>query len=239
MDFNKSVYRRGRRSPFRLFARRRDGWGTKEKLPFGTAGPDKVLAPLRPSAHRQAAPELPGLPAAPFLQHRPHRGWDTLTWLRSPDGTLGPLPGRMPELPMGLGGAGAGEGARVRAGGQAGRRRQALGSSEAGPSASWAARSPVSAATCPAASFTHNTSRPSHWPGLTEKGHLGHGAFVHKHLLVLPVSGGHEFVPLPRWGALGGVGAGREGEGRGQRTAPLLSHRDPRPPWQEPLSDLP
>lgn len=35
-----------------------------------------------------------------------------------------------------------------------------------------------------------------------QQGPLGPRALVHEHLLVLPVSGGHELVPLSRWGAL-------------------------------------
>lgn len=85
---------------------------------------------------------------------------------------------------------------------------------------------------------THDTSCWGHCPGLTRKGRLGPRALVHEHLLILPVSSGHELVPLSRWGALLGKEAGSKGESRRRattlplgsppgapRTAPLCSRR--------------
>lgn len=96
-----------------------------------------------------------------------------------------------------------------------------------GPALSWALRPqeppPGSCHQAPrAANFTHNTSHAGRCCGLTRQRGLGRRALVHKHFLVLPVSGGHKLVPLPRRGALPGrrprakVRA-TEGDGRSPR----------------------
>lgn len=74
-----------------------------------------------------------------------------------------------------------------------------------------------------AANFRHNTSHAGRCCGLTRQRGLGRRALVHKHLLVLPVSGGHKLVPLPRRGALPGRRPGakvRAAEGDSRSPSP-------------------
>lgn len=61
-------------------------------------------------------------------------------------------------------------------------------------------------------------------PRLTKKGSLGHRALVHKHLLILPMSGGHKLVPLSRRSALlGEVTKSKAESGRTEMVLPLGS----------------
>lgn len=75
-----------------------------------------------------------------------------------------------------------------------------------------------------------------------EREGLGPRALVHQHLLVLPVSGGHKLVPLPRWGALSGKEPESKGE-HGRREMLLPPGSPPRgtqdgPSWLSPADPL-